>query len=169
MRILLSAFLVAVILLVCGCDEVKVVKIGDGPAELTGSDLEGRPITVESLKGRVALLYFWSDACCGDSVKELEQLHRKYLASGLAIVAINGADGRKAMTRFHADNRLTFPFLVDEDRGTLKRYSVFTYPSIYVVDRNSVVREKILGNIRTRELDELLRRQIIQPPQGGGQ
>jgi peroxiredoxin len=53
--------------------------------------VKGKPVTLEKLKGKIVLLYFWA-AWNKPSLEELQELtrfHRKYARDGLVIIAIH--------------------------------------------------------------------------------
>ena len=154
------ALVLSTLLLCLGCEDKRGVRIGDSPPAITGPDLHGRPVSLSDLKGKVVALYFWTDSCCADSLKELEPVYGRYKGEGLEIVAINVMDSREKLESFAEKNRISFTMLRDEESRRFNAYKVRGFPTIFLLDRGGVVREKILGAIRTSKLEKLIQRQI---------
>ena len=154
--------LIALMLLtVCisGCDE-QVIRVGDSAPEISGHDVQGRKVSLDQLKGKVVVIFFWTDSCCGDSVKQLEPLYRQFRRDGLEIVAVNEMDSEKAVETYARDNALTFPMLSDEGSKLLKRYQVFGFPTIFILDGTGTIRDKIMGQVSTEKLKQLVARRF---------
>ena len=158
--LLLSALLLSTLLLCAGCEDRKGVQVGDSPPSISGSDIRGDSVSLAKLKGKIVLICFWTNSCCGDNVKELQSLYRKYESKGLAVLAINEMDAKKDVQSFAKTNGLTFTILTDENSELLKQYQVFAFPTYYIVDRNGVLRQRILGEIQSGKLEELILRQF---------
>jgi peroxiredoxin len=151
-----TVLLLATLLLICtGCDSRSGGNIGDTPPGISGNDIRGEYVSLGQLKGKVVIVYFWDMSCCGDSLKQVEPFYRKYQDAGLNILAINEQSTEKDVASFAATNGLTFTMLTDEHSMLFKQYRAFGFPTIFILDRNGIVREKILGGIQTAKLEKL--------------
>ena len=120
------------------------------------TDLQGDAVILERLRGKVVVLFFWSGICCGDAVRELEPLYARSRKKGLEIVAINVGETKAAVETYAADNGLTFTVATDEHSMSSWLYSVSGVPTIFILDRRGIVREKILGDVQTGELGRMI-------------
>jgi RNA polymerase sigma factor (sigma-70 family) len=90
--------------------------------------LNSPPISVESLRGKIVLLYTWA---YWRSVPPgfLEQIHRRYSTHGVVVIAIHQQGG--VLEEIKADVKragISFPVALDNDAGdTFKRYGI-DYP-----------------------------------------
>lgn len=50
--------------------------------------------------------------------------------------------------------------LTDEHTTMFKQYQAFGFPTVFIIDRNGVIREKILGNIQVDKLEKLIQHQF---------
>lgn len=160
MKILLFILMLTSIVCSSGCDTQQVVKIGDNAPAISGNDIHGRHVSLEQLKGKIVIIYFWTNSCCGDGVKQLEPLYRKFQKAGLEILAINERDSLKLIETYAKDNALTFPILKDEDSIFLMNYFAIGFPAIFILDKNGIVREKIMGKITNAKLQKLVEKQM---------
>jgi peroxiredoxin len=152
--ILMSAMAVSLAVLT-GCENGQGVKIGGAPPEISGTDIHGGYVSLRKFKGKVVVIYFWTDSCCGGSLKQLVPLYDRHRYDGLEIIAINELGTKQDVARYAKDNTLTFTMLTDERSMLLKQYQVFGFPTIFILDRNGIVREKIMGDIQTAKLEKL--------------
>ncbi len=166
-----SNFLLAVLVLAAvsfcpGCDRKQGIKIGDTPPGFSGMDIKGELASLSRLKGKVVVLYFWTNSCCGGRLKLFEPFFSKNREKGLAMVAINVGDTDETVVSYAKSNALTFTLLTDTHGMISRQYSVFGFPTIFILDRNGVIREKILGDIQTAKLEKLVSNQLdntLQP------
>lgn len=102
-------------------------------------DLDGRPITLDSLRGRVVLLDFWATWCapCLKSMPELEALHRRYSGRGLTVLGVSTDEGGIDLVRkFARARKVTYPIALDDERDPAwAAYRVKAVPSAYLIDR----------------------------------
>ena len=84
------------------------LRVGAAPLPLKGSDMDGKPISLDQYKGKVVLLDFWA-TWCGPCVGELPNVtaaYQKYHGSGFEIIGIsldkaNATDKLRAFTQSH--------------------------------------------------------------------
>ncbi len=143
-----------------GCEPRPDVKIGEPAPAFSTTDITGAPVSLSQLKGKIVLIYFWTNSCCGDSLKLVEPLYAANRHKGLAICAINVGDTKEMVTSYAQSNGLTFAMLTDEHSGIFRRYRAFGFPTIFIIDGQGVIREKILGHIETDKLEKVLQRQF---------
>lgn len=161
-RFFLFVFCLAI--LCSGCDR-KMVKVGEQPPAVSGKDINGNAVTLEALKGKVVVIYFWTNSCCGDTLKQdLEPLFRRNKDKGVAVIAVNELDGEQEVASLAANSKLTVPILVDAGSTLAKDFMVFAFPTAFILDRNGILRQKVLGQISASKLEQL----IQQVNQGGG-
>lgn len=152
----LLSLLAAVLIFGSGCEERKGVRIGDTAPAVTGLDLQANPVGPATLKGKTVVLYFWTDSCCGDSLKLLEPFYSRNKSRGLELVAINEVDPKDVVRSYATRNKLSFVMLCDEHSLLFKEYNVVGFPTVLILDRTGVVREKVLGDMRTEKLEKLI-------------
>ncbi len=143
-----------------GCSEKQGVKVGDNAPAISGNDVHGGTVSLDRIKGKIVVIFFWTNSCCGDSVKQLEPIYSRYKRDGLEILAVNELDSKTVVESYAKNNALTFPMLADEGSKLFKQYHVFGFPTIFILDRNGIVREKIMGEIQTEKLQKLVERQF---------
>lgn len=155
---LLSVFTLTVFC--CGCDS-KVVKVGEQAPPVSGKDIHGNPVSLDALRGKVVVLFFWTNSCCGGTLRDdLEPVFRRNKDKGLAVIAVNELDAEKDVAALAAKAGLSVPILLDPGSALAKKFLVFAFPTSFIVDRNGIVRQKVLGPIPAAKLEQLVFRQF---------
>lgn len=106
-------------------------------ADFTLTDLHGEPWTLKSLQGKVVLVNFWATWCppCRKEMPDLETLYNRFKGSGLVVLAISDEEASK-IKPFVAKAGVTYPILLDADRGVNKLFQVEGIPKSFVYDRD---------------------------------
>lgn len=132
------------------------------------------PISLESLKGSVALLEFWRIGCrhCEETVPFLNEVHKQYEPKGLKIVTFhspgvlgpeNPENDWEHVRQTIEEWKITYPVAFDEGGQLFKEsYGGNTYPTLIVLNRDGTVRSVGTGHTPQKEqeliaiLDEAL-------------
>lgn len=124
--------------------------VGQVAPDFTLSDLDGRPVTLAQLRGKVVIVNFWATWCppCRAEMPSMEQLHRELSGEGLVILAINiEKDGRRTVPKFLAASPHTFPVLLDEQETVQTRYGVEKFPESFILRKDGTIDDKVIGAI----------------------
>jgi peroxiredoxin len=116
------------------------------PFELT--DLTGRTVTLESLRGSVVLLNFWSTLCspCTAEMPSLNRAYTELREKGLEVVAVAINSTDTPVREYVAKNNIEFTVLLDTDKEVFfDDYAGPSLPATYLIDRNGVIVEKFSG------------------------
>lgn len=138
-----------------------------------------RPATLDALKGRIVILFFWAHWCgdCKAQAPILASLLQKYGRDGLVIVGPTQRYGYVARgASASAEEELRYVDRVREIAyGSLsgmtvptaaanhERYGVSTTPTLVVLDRGGAVRLYHPGRLAEDALESLVRRLIAEP------
>lgn len=158
-KLRMAFFLVTVVLLCCvlsACDNADSGRVGVGVAkgqaapDFTLSDSSGKSVTLSDLRGKVVLVNFWATWCppCRQEMPSMEELYRKVKGSGVELLAINVEEnGKQAVEAFIEHNPHSFPILLDPEGRAQQLYNVNKFPETFVVDKNGIVAEHVIGAI----------------------
>ena len=123
-------------------------KIGESSPRIELDDLKGnRVVLPDDLRNKIVIVRFWRD-CCSYNINEMsqvEQIYRKYEGKGIEIVTIHTGETRKVAEDFVSTLGIRFPVFLDPDSKIAKRYGVSQPPCTFILDRNGVIRTKIIG------------------------
>lgn len=152
----------ALLLMVASVDAAP--RRGQTAPEFKAFAISGQPISSEGLKGSVVILDFWATWCppCRESIPFLAELHRKYGKQGLQIIGMSVDEGgERAVKAFADEKRIPYP-LVMASTKTQTDYGVRALPVLFVLDRNGVVVEQMMGfsTYHGKILENLVKKQL---------
>src|SRR5689334_5510570 len=115
-----------------------------GPApNFNLTTLDGKPVSLASLKGKVVMVNFWATWCvpCRQEMPHLEALYQKYNGLGFELLAVNVEKNNAAGARkWLEETPVTFTVLTDPNNEVTKLYKVQTMPSTVIVARDGTMR-----------------------------
>jgi cytochrome c biogenesis protein CcdA/thiol-disulfide isomerase/thioredoxin len=135
--------------------ESKFAASGDGLPELGAAPdftgvtqwLNSKPLTLQSLRGRVVLIDFWTYTCinCLRTLPYLKAWDERYRDRGLTIVGVHTPEfGFEKDTANVEDaikrNDLRYPVAQDNDYGTWDAWGNQYWPAKYLIDTKGQVR-----------------------------
>ena len=153
-------------------DRFLPVEVGTRAPGFNARDLQGRPVSLQELRGQVVLLNIWATWCgpCLDEMPSMERLHRDLGPQGLKIVAVSVDAAQGSVSRsgqpggnvgeFARELGLTFTIWHDPSGDIERTYRTTGVPESFVIDRNGVIQKKVIGATEwdTGSHPELIRR-----------
>ena len=115
------------------------------PIELLTVD--GTPLSLQQLRGKVVLVNFWATWCepCITEMPSLQRLREQLMASGFEVLTVNYQEGPVRISSFVQKMNLTLPVVRDTDGSVARVWSARVFPASYLVDRNGDVRYSLSG------------------------
>jgi len=123
--------------------------------ELTAHEVStSDSVELAAHEGDVVVLDFWATWCgpCRKTLPHLAELHRTKKDEGLTIIGVSDEDD-EVLEGFLEENPLPYTIAVDEDRETSGEYLINSYPTMYIVDREGIVRHVFIGAAKMDEID----------------
>ena len=118
------------------------------------TDLEGKAFHLKECCGKDAvLLFFWSFFCgpCREEMPMINEMTKLYAGKGLQVIGVNldGAEMKKAITKFVETEKIGFRIVFDELVGdsflVADPYGVAGTPALFIVDKAGKVAFTSLG------------------------
>lgn len=126
--------------------------------DFAGVGLDGKPVSLNDLKGKVVLLDFWMPNWdpWKRQVPNLVELHRSYASRGFEIVGFNVAPGASVSKDFLRAYSMTWP-QVAPDAALLKKLGIFGEATSFLIDQNG----QIVGrDLKGAELTDAVKRTL---------
>ena len=156
-------------------DALEKIQPGSEAPDFTADDINGKPFTLSSLKGKVVILDFWASWCkpCRASNPHMKALYEKYHDKGLELVYVSDDDSepekwRKAVEEdklvgdgFHHVlrglkwDRSKGMAGMDHTNDISDKYAIHFLPTKYLIDREGKIVCKI-SEEEEAKLDERL-------------
>jgi len=127
--------------------------VGKSAPEFTLSERDERAFSLADDRGKVVVLAFWATWCppCRAEMPTFTKLQKEMASQGVAIVPIANDDPSKA-EEFLTKKKLDVWSLTDVDRRVSTLYGANALPKTFVLDRNGIVLNAILGKASEAEL-----------------
>jgi thiol-disulfide isomerase/thioredoxin len=148
------------------------------PLAFDGKDIEGKPVSLAELKGKVVLVDIWGTWCppCVREVPNLVKLQKEYGPKGFAVLGLafervsDPAEALKKVQEFAKKAEVNYP-CATVDREWLKQVPEFrAFPTLILVDRGGKVRFQHVGysdyEVLAGWVEELLALKAAPPKEG---
>jgi len=109
--------------------------------------LDGDQVSLADARGKTVVLYFFAPWCsvCNYSSHNIVALRNARSADDLAIYAVGLAYNRPGdVARFAREHELNVPVLLG-DSDVQRRFNVNSFPTIYIIDGDGEVRDRVIG------------------------
>jgi len=130
--------------------------------------LDARPVTVDSLRGKVTLVDFWATWCvpCRKSMPELQSLHERHRDRGFSVLGISIDEKAEAkVRRYVASQKFTYPIAIDDPKQPAwERYRVKAVPAAFLIDREGRIVAQWTGGAPPREVLEAAVERALDAP-----
>jgi len=134
-------------------EKTSLPKLGATAIDFNCEDLKRQTWSLDKVKGKVVLLRFWADWCpyCRYEMPIIEKYYRKLNKEGFVVLAVNVKQSAEVALAFTAQLDITFPVPLDPDGTLTKRYGVYAIPTNFLIDRQGVIREILIGEVFREE------------------
>jgi thiol-disulfide isomerase/thioredoxin len=132
--------------------------------------LNSEPLTIQSLKGKVVLIDFWTYSCinCIRTLPYVTSWYEKYKDQGLVIVGVHTpefefekvTDNVKTAIKRH---KITYPVAQDNLFATWNNYSNRYWPAHYLIDKDGQVRYYHFGEGEYDKMEDAII-QLLEKP-----
>jgi len=122
--------------------------------------LDGKSLSLESLRGKPVILNFFASWCdpCRDEMPLINELAAAGANGGYSVVGIAVEDTRAALAQFVKEANMSFPVALDLNSTVKRAYRIFGPPATFFIDRQGVIRDVVLGPVTRDRAREALKK-----------
>ena len=146
-------------LLVLGSFALSVrADVGDA-AKLKTVLLDGKPVALEQLKGKVVMVNFWATWCptCKADMPQWQKFYDTYKDKGFELIAVSIDDDEKELRTVSKQRGYTFPVAWRYDDKTDDNFGdIIGTPTLYIVDKTGKVAWMKRGRVTYAQLQEIV-------------
>jgi thiol-disulfide isomerase/thioredoxin len=147
---------------------VAGLKVGALAPELSGTSsngtiaqlqgIDGRPIRLADLRGKVVWLNFWASWCppCQAETPVLRTMAQRYADLGLVLVGIDNQETVEIGRDYARRYGLPYSIAADVSGLVLHTYKVYALPTQFFIDENGVVRQIVNGPLDLATADKIV-------------
>jgi cytochrome c biogenesis protein CcmG/thiol:disulfide interchange protein DsbE len=149
--------------------------LGKPAPAFTLDDLSGKKVSLESYRGKALLINFWATWCgpCKVETPWLIDLRNKYAGQGFEVLGISTegddlakgdkagwAKDRAAIAKFVAEEKMTYPVLIDGDSLSEKYGGLDAMPTSFFVDRKGNVVAAQMGLTSASDIENNIKKAL---------
>ena len=139
-------------------------KVGKQAEEIVGKDAHGKTTRLSDYKGKVVLLDFFANWCphCRVMYGHERQMMQTMKERPFVILGVN-ADQPEVLKRLVDNKTVTWPSIADGRNGPIgQAWGVRSYPTLYIIDHEGVVRHQIEGRPSDGEIDRMVEALVLK-------
>jgi thiol-disulfide isomerase/thioredoxin len=135
---------------------------------VSGTDLNGHPLTLSQFAGKVVVLNFWASWCppCRSEAAALEQVSTDTRASGVQFVGVDiRENGMLDGVHFETTHNIDYPSFSDQASHIaldFRKTGVETPPTTIVIDRQGRIAARGLGEMTYTQLLSVVKQVAAQ-------
>ena len=146
--IIVVGIIVAVITIKPPAQSPKTALVGSITHDFELLDPNGYKISLSDMKGSVVFINFWATWCasCIEEMPSIERMFRNLSdKTSFKVVTILYKDDLRQALGFMKQNGYTFPVYLNPDESAAKIFGITGIPETFVIDKNGLLRNKVIG------------------------
>ncbi len=120
--------------------------------------LDGEETSLSDYRGKVVAVNLWATWCppCRAELPGMNAVYDAYHEDGFVLLAVNGREEESLVSKFINEEGFTFPVLLDPQGQVMSIYSVYSFPTTYIIDRDGVIRYVQTGPISAQDFEKII-------------
>ena len=146
------------------------LQIGQTAPEFNAQTLEGEPVNLKELHGKVVVLTFWSTKCaiCHAEFPKLNQIVERYKEQNVVFLAVTMENEAK-VNPYLQKNRISST-VVTNGFGVVLKYANMTkdgainmgFPSYFLIDKQGTISHRAEGWDKSQNLDNQISKLLTE-------
>lgn len=134
-------------------DRFAPLQVGDVAPDFEGTDLDGNPLRLADLRGRVVVLHFFAAWCtpCVDTIDDFNTLARDFADAPLSVIGISLDETESQAKAFASEKKLNHPVLYRgswSQNDLREQYHVNAIPyTVTIGPDGTIVRQNLHGEL----------------------
>lgn len=133
--------------------------------DVTFTTIEGKKISMSSLKGQIVLVNFWATDCpgCIAEMPKLIETYNHYHSKGVELIAVAMPDDPPSqLLNYTRKNKLPFPVMHDGSGEISNAFEdVRLTPTTFIIDQEGRIMGKTIGEMDLAALNSLLDKTLV--------
>ncbi len=138
------------------CSEAQAPEAAELAPPFTLPDLEGRPVSLESFRGRLVVIDFWATWCapCVFQIPVLNAFYEVRRDEGVVVLGVSvDVQGPEVVAAFAREHGIRYPVLLGSE-ALARDYGAPGFPALVVVDAEGRIDSLHLGVVDGADLEQ---------------
>jgi thiol-disulfide isomerase/thioredoxin len=157
--------------LVVGQRPPEMAGAGPDGAPFTALTLDGAPISLQELRGRVIWVDFWASWCppCRAETPVLRDLYARHRDDGLEVIGVSVQESSADDIRRYVDAYgIGYPIVADLTGSIFRAWQVYGLPTQFILDRDGMIRAVVQGPVDAATAEGLVAPLLAEGRDGPG-
>jgi thiol-disulfide isomerase/thioredoxin len=139
------------------------------PQIASGEWINSEPLKLETLRGRVVLVDFWTFGCynCRNTLPTLKRLDETYRTRGLTVIGVHSPefDREKIIVQVRREVSslgIKYPVVTDNDYETWRAFNVEAWPTALILDKRGRIRFTHIGEGLYQEQENIIKELLAE-------
>lgn len=139
-------------------DKTEAVKVGMPAIDFQREDINGSMVKLSDYKGKMLVVNFFTTWCppCLEEAPELQKFEDRY--KGAKLLIVDREEPRERVQKFVQEHKSTSTYLLDISNELSKKYGVVGQPETFIIDKQGIVKEHIIGPVTYNSLVETVKK-----------
>lgn len=126
---------------------IKNSAIGQKAKNFSLNTPEGKPLSLEGLKGKYLVLDFWASWCgpCIKSFPHMKEIYKKYKGDHFEVLSVSIDQSKADWLKALKTQQLPWLQVLDTKKVALKNFGVTAIPTVYLIDPDGKIVAKEMG------------------------
>ena len=144
-------------------EKSELLQVGDTAPDFALTDLNGERHQLSDYKGQGVFVNFWGTWCkpCEKEFPLMEKQYQVYKDQGVQILAVNIAQSDYEVEQYAKRKNLTFPIVIDKDKGVMEAYNIRPLPTTILVNPDGEIEKIITGEMSEEDIRSYM--ELIKP------
>ena len=141
----------------------KTVKIGDLVPNVRMVNLEGKPVSLNGLRGKTVVLNFWATWCppCRNEMPMLESVAKEYQDKNVVIVGLDVGEAAERVQVAVTELGVTYPIWLNgintnSSQAVFQEFGGVGLPTTVLIDKNGILRARQIGELNRASVTDWL-------------
>ncbi|MDO5082682.1 MAG: TlpA disulfide reductase family protein [Arachnia propionica] len=132
-------------------------RIGEQAPAFTATDIDGRPVSLEELRGEPVWLLFMATWCTGCRTEMPDVQAAATAMPGVKLVVVYVGENQAGVSDYSKRVGNDFPEIADQSQQISAAYGIMGVPSHHFIDAEGVVRQSHVGVLSPDAMTEALK------------
>ena len=125
----------------------EIASVGQQAPDFEYKDSTGKMWKLSDLKGKVVFINFWATWCvtCKGEMPHKEALYEMMKDEPFQMLGMLFRDDPGNLADYYKTQKVSPPTLISPDNESAKMYGITGVPETFIIDKEGIVREKLVG------------------------
>jgi thiol-disulfide isomerase/thioredoxin len=140
------------------------------PEIISPTWLNSEPLKLETLRGKVVMVEFWTFGCwnCRNIEPYVKEWHDKYAKQGLVVIAVHSPEFKyeydvEKVKEYIQEHHIPYAVPIDNEFLNWRQYRNRYWPTLYLIDKRGNIQYTKIGEGSYEETEKTIQQLLAEP------